>query len=162
MFYAIPPRAGPATRKGVGCLDDPGFHGLRFLLVVVRSDSVYDLRRPAQPFGYFGPYDGVRAFDLVVYGLANVVQQRSGLGDIDVGTNLAARRSDRGCLNDVCNWFDLTVLKDSCQKIDEFGVHPGRWRVSRFLALLFILDPTLPGLVPPPRSSGGYGHRLST
>ena len=38
-----------------------------------------------------GADGGVRAFDLVVDGLADVVQQAAGLGDLDVGADLGRR-----------------------------------------------------------------------
>ena len=49
---------------------------------------MHDSLRAAQPLGDLSAYEGVRAFDLVVNSFAYIVQQRGGLGYIDVGPDL--------------------------------------------------------------------------
>ena len=58
------------------------------------GDAVDDLERQVVPLGDLGADGRVRALDLVVDRLADVVQQAAHLGDLDVGADLG--RDDRG------------------------------------------------------------------
>ena len=55
--------------------------------------ALIDLERQVVALGDLGADRGVRALDLVVDGLADVVQQAAHLGDLDVGADLG--RDDR-------------------------------------------------------------------
>ena len=64
-------------------------------LLVVRGDRVDDLGRAGCGAAAICRADGgVRALDLVVDGLADVVEQAAHLGDLDVGADLGG--DDRG------------------------------------------------------------------
>ena len=80
------PRA-PGRRRAdrVGDLDDRRLDAGVLDLLVVGGDAVDDLHRQVVALGDRRADGGVRALDLVVDGLADVVQQAAHLGDLDVG-----------------------------------------------------------------------------
>ena len=68
---------GPRARAGdgVGRFHDEGFHALFFDFVMMRRDAIDDCVFAAVALDEFGADLGVRAFDIVVDRLADVVQQ---------------------------------------------------------------------------------------
>ena len=61
---------------------------------MVGGDAVDDLERQVVALGDLGADRGVRTLDLVVDGLADVVEQAARLRDLDVGADLGG--DDRG------------------------------------------------------------------
>src|SRR5258706_1484629 len=93
-------RSGRADR--VGDLDDRRLDAGVFDLLMVGADRVHDLRGEVVALGDRGADRGVRALDLVVDGLADVVEQPGGLGDLDVGPDLCTdHRREPARLDDV-------------------------------------------------------------
>src|SRR5450756_2034696 len=80
--------AGPRRGDGVGGLHEDGLDSLRLDVLVVRLDGVAHALRLAVLLAELLRDVGVRAVDLVVHGLADVVQQAGALGDLDVGAQL--------------------------------------------------------------------------
>ena len=82
--------AGTRPRRAdrVGDLDDRGLQAGVLDLLVVGGDAVDDLERQVVALGDLGADGRMRAFDLVVDRLADVVQQAAHLGDLDVGADL--------------------------------------------------------------------------
>ena len=82
VLHHLAPRAGPPAGDRVRRRDDERFDRLRLLLVVVRGDGVDDPGRPAEPLGDLRADQGVRPLDLVVDGLADVVQEAAVLATL--------------------------------------------------------------------------------
>ena len=81
--------------------------------------AVHDLRREVVALGDLGADGGVRALDLVVDGLADVVEQAAGLRDLDVGADLGGdHRGQPRCLDDVVEHV-LAVARPVLQPAEE-------------------------------------------
>ena len=85
--------AGTRPRRAdrVGDLDDRGLQAGVLDLLVVGGDAVDDLERQVVALGDLGADGRVRALDLVIDRLADVVQQAAHLGDLDVGARSRPR-----------------------------------------------------------------------
>jgi len=86
-FDGFAPRAGSSAGDGVGHLDDDGFDGAEFDFVVVGFDAVGDVFGEFEASGKVAADDGVGAFDFVVDGLADIVEERAASGGFDVGAH---------------------------------------------------------------------------
>ena len=94
-YVSIDLAAGTRPRRAdrVGDLHDRRLDAGVLDLLVVRGDGVDHLHRQVVALGDLGADRRVRALDLVVDRLADVVQQAAHLGDLDVGADLG--RDDR-------------------------------------------------------------------
>src|SRR5688500_9495955 len=88
VLDAVAPGSRAAPGERVSRLHYPRLDCVRLLFVVVRGDGVDDLGRAAQTLGDLRADEGVRAFDLVVNGLADVVQEGGGLRYVCISPNL--------------------------------------------------------------------------
>ena len=84
--------AGPRRADGVGDLDDRRLDAGVLDLLVVRRDGIHDAHREVVALGDSGADRRVGALDLVVDGLADVVQQTAHLRDLDVRADLGGDR----------------------------------------------------------------------
>ena len=93
-------------------------------LLVVRRDGIDDLGRQVVALGDLGADGGVRAFDLVVDRLADVVQQTAHLGDLDIGADLGCDdRGEMARLDDVVEDV-LAVARpelEPAERLDDVG-----------------------------------------
>ena len=116
--------ARPRGADGVGDLDDRRLQAGVFDLLVVGGDRVDDLGRQVVALGDRGADGGVRALDLVVDRLADVVEEAAHLGDLDVGADLGG--DDRGQvagLDDVVEHV-LAVARpelEPAERLDDVG-----------------------------------------
>src|SRR5258708_12239495 len=79
-----------------------------------------DLGRFAETTSYFAADNGVRPLDLLVYGFAQVVQQRSGFAYVHIGTKLLSNRACKnGDLHRMCQTF-LPVTATEIQPSQDF------------------------------------------
>ena len=81
---------GRAARHGVGRLHEHVEHAVGLHVVVVRLDGMHDLRALAETAGEVGADDRMAALDLVVDGLAQVVQEPRTLGGNGIKAQLRA------------------------------------------------------------------------
>ena len=86
----------PRGADRVGDLDDRRLDAGVLDLLVMGGDAVDDLHRQVVPLGDLGADGGVRALDLVVDRLADVVEETAHLGDLDVGPDLGGDAPPRG------------------------------------------------------------------
>ena len=93
---------GASGRDGVGGLHEDGLDGLRLDVAVVRLDGVDDRLGLVHPAGEVGADDGVRALDLVVDGLAEVVQQAGALGELHVDAELGGHDAGEVATSSEC------------------------------------------------------------
>src|SRR5215211_113215 len=84
----LAPGAGTGGRDRIGGGDEHVFDRLHLDLVVVGAYGAHDVVGLAALLREAAPDKGVGALDLVVYSLADVVQQRGPAGDLDVGAEL--------------------------------------------------------------------------
>ena len=102
LLDLLPARTGTGGGHGVGRLDDDGLDGRGGHLVVVRGDGVDDGLGLAAPSHEVGPEGRVRALHLGREGLAEVVEEGTPAGDVDVGADLGGdRRGDLCALDEV-------------------------------------------------------------
>ena len=119
--------AGTGGRDGVGGLHEHGLDGLRLDVLVVRLDGVHDaLATRGTCVPSCGRDLAVRAVDLVVDRLADVVQQAGALGDLDVGAELGGH--DAGEVGDLDGVVQdvLAVARaelEAAEDLDELGRH---------------------------------------
>ncbi len=90
-FQRLAARAGARAGDGVGRGGDGGLDRHLFRLVMVRGDDVNHIGRHAVAFGDVCADLGVRAFYLVAHRLADVVQHRAHLGELDVGAQFGGQ-----------------------------------------------------------------------
>src|SRR4249920_539882 len=142
--------AGPraAARDSVGDLRDHRVDRPLLDLAVVGLDAVDDLGRFLHPPGDLGADDRMRALDLVRYRLADVVEQRTALGDRRVDPELGRdRRGDVRRLDEVLE--DVLPVRgpelQAPEQPDHLGVHVGDHGVEhRLLARALDLLVDLP------------------
>src|SRR5450756_1567172 len=116
--------AGPRRGDGVGGLHEDGLDSLRLDILVVRLDGVAHALRLAVLLAELLRDVGVRTVDLVVHGLADVVQQAGALGDLDVGAQLGGH--DAGEMGDLDGVVEHVLavagaVLEAPEDSDEFG-----------------------------------------
>ena len=90
MLDGFAPCARPCRGDGVGRRNDEGFGALRFCdAFVMREDGIDHLRRFVVFLRDIRRYLVMRAFDLVVDGFADIVQQRGAFAERDVEPEFA-------------------------------------------------------------------------
>src|SRR5579875_3805213 len=86
---SLAPRPRPGSRDGIGGLDDGGLQALRFHLAGVMSyHRMNNLGRLAKTTRNLATNDGMWPLDLLINGLADVMQQGGGLADVHIGSQL--------------------------------------------------------------------------
>ena len=93
VLNALAAGAGPRGGNRVRRLHQHRFHGLGFNVVVVRHDAVNNVVVLVVFPGQLGAQGHVRAFALVVNGLADVMQQSGALGQLHVRAQLRGHQA---------------------------------------------------------------------
>ena len=104
--------------------DDRGLLRVELDLLVVSGDGVHDLGREVVALGDLSADLGVRALDLVVDGLAEVVQQTRHLGHLDVRAQLRRDHRRQAARLDGVSQDVLAVAGaelEPAQELDHFG-----------------------------------------
>src|SRR5450830_775125 len=133
--------AGPRRGDGVGGLHKDGLDSLRLDVLVVRLDGVAHALRLAVLLAELLRDVGVRTVDLVVDGLADVVQQAGALGDLDVGAQLGGHDAgEMGYLDGVVEHVLAVAgaVLEAPEDSDEFGRHAVHVRVEAGLFPRFL------------------------
>src|SRR6266849_2067781 len=84
----LTPSTGASRRDGVCRDQQERLDRMWFFVVVMRTHCVHDRGRYPMSLQQVCPDDGMRTLDLVVDGLADVVEQARHLGDANVGADL--------------------------------------------------------------------------
>ncbi len=138
--------AGASTADRVGDLRQERLDAVGRDFLVVRLDAVRDGLGDAVAAGQLGAEDGVRALELAVDRLADVVQQGATAHDVDVGADFARQQgADLGRLDGV-HELVLAVagaVLEPAEGADDLGVKAGAVRLQHrlFAGLLeLVLD----------------------
>src|SRR5690606_32419910 len=142
-LQALAACAGPRPADRICRLDDDGLDALLLDLVVVRLDAVHDGSRHAVAAAELRADLRVRALDLVVHRLADVVQQTAHLGDLDVGAKLGGKHARQPRCLDGMGKLLLPVAGaelEPPQHLDHLAVQAAHARVVCRTLALFLDD----------------------
>ena len=104
VFQILAPCAGSGSGDGVSRLDQAGDDGLGLYVVVVGVDGVDDFLALLVLPGQLHADGDMGAFDLVVDGLAQVVEQTGPLGGGDIDADLGGH-AGRPCWATSMEWL---------------------------------------------------------
>src|ERR1019366_6000784 len=123
-----PPRSAAGGGEGVGGHEHEGPDGSRFLVVVMRTDRVDDRGRPSQPGQDLAADDGVGAFDVLLDGVADVVEEADLTRLLDVVADLRGEQPrDQGGVLAVDQDIGAVPapVAERPEKLDELRVDAG-------------------------------------